>query len=358
MPITDGLPRVARDFLVVPPFEPHPGLRGGHLQTVAARYLPGRRVSLPSIYHEIPVEQGDRLSVLESVPRGWLPGGPAAVVVHGLCGCARSPFVARLAERLFGSGVRVVRMNLRGAGGGFGLARGTYHSGRTEDPRAVVAWLAGRAPGSPIGVVGFSLGANLALKLAAEAAQSPLEGFDCVVAANPPLDLALCCQTIRRGVNQLYDRHFLRLLRQNVARLHAAFPDLGPIDHLSQARGLYDFDDLYTAPRNGFAGALDYYARASAGPLVPSIRVPGLVVHARDDPFIPPEPFERIAFPPQLTLELLPAGGHLGYVSRAPWRGDHRWLEARIACWLEERWGIGQDRSRPELSNCVGAGAL
>jgi predicted alpha/beta-fold hydrolase len=231
-------------------------------------------------------------------------------------------------------------MNLRGVGGGFGLARGTYHSGRTEDPRAVLAWLAKRAPGSPIAVVGFSLGANVALKLAAEAAQDPLEGFDSVVAANPPIDLALCCRTIQQGFNQLYDRHFLRQLQRNVARLHSAFPDLTTID-LSQARGLYDFDDLYTAPRNGFAGAEDYYARCSAGPLVPQIKAPGLVVHARDDPFIPAEPFERIAWPPQLELELVNGGGHLGYVSRAPWRGDRRWLEARIACWLEEHWGIG-----------------
>ncbi|HEV3121056.1 MAG TPA: alpha/beta fold hydrolase, partial [Isosphaeraceae bacterium] len=256
MAIADGLRREVRDSVRVPPFEPHPGLRGGHLQTIAARYLPGKRVRLASTYHEVEVEDGDRLSLLESVPRGWRPGAPAAVLVHGLCGCARSPFVARLAARLFACGVRVVRMNLRGAGGGFGLARGTYHSGRTEDPRAVLTWLAKRAPGSPIAVVGFSLGANVALKLAAEAAQDPLEGFDSVVAANPPIDLDLCCRTIQQGFNQLYDRHFLRQLQRNVARLHSAFPDLKPID-LSQARGLYDFDDLYTAPRNGYAGAED-----------------------------------------------------------------------------------------------------
>ncbi len=83
--------------------------------------------------------------MLEAVPEGWSPGGPAAVLVHGLAGCARSPYVVRVAARLFGLGARVVRMNLRGAGSGFGLARGIYHAGRTGDVRRVVEWLAGRA---------------------------------------------------------------------------------------------------------------------------------------------------------------------------------------------------------------------
>src|SRR5262245_32781094 len=130
---------------VVPEFEPHPLLRGGHLQTIAGRYLPSPRPSLRATYHEIPLGDGDRLVALDSPP-SWGRGGPAAILVHGLAGCARSPYVVRVAVRLVRMGVRVVRMNLRGAGLGFGLARGIYHSGRTEDLRAVAAWLAGRAP--------------------------------------------------------------------------------------------------------------------------------------------------------------------------------------------------------------------
>src|SRR5262245_34195822 len=125
---------------VVPPFEPHPLLRGGDVQTIAGRYLPGRRIQLHSTYHELALEDGDRLALLESIPAGWSEGAPAAVLVHGLSGCARAPYVVRLADRLVRLGVRVVRMNLRGAGAGFGLARGIYHSGRSEDVRAVAEW--------------------------------------------------------------------------------------------------------------------------------------------------------------------------------------------------------------------------
>jgi predicted alpha/beta-fold hydrolase len=229
-------------------------------------------------------------------------------------------------------------MNLRGAGAGFGNARGIYHAGRSEDLRRVVEWMAGRAQGSPIALVGFSLGGSLVLKLAAESAQEPLDGLDCVLVANPPLDLAACCRQMQRPGYRLYDRNFVRSLRTEVGRLHALFPDLGP-PALPQVLSLFDFDDRYTAPRNGFAGAEDYYARCSAGPLLSQIAVPGLVVHSEDDPFIPVETVRQVTFPPGLALELIPGGGHLGYLSRTQWAGDRRWLDARLAAWLAARWG-------------------
>jgi predicted alpha/beta-fold hydrolase len=241
--------------------------------------------------------------------------------------------------RLARWGVRVVRVNLRGAGSGFGAARRFYHSGCTEDLRAAVAWLAGRAPGMPIALVGFSLGANLVLKLAAEAAETPLAGLDGVLAANPPLDLAACCNFLRRPGGRLYDQNFVRLLTREVRRLHRCYPELDR-PNLSGIRSVYEFDELYTAPRNGFAGADDYYARCSAGPVLTRITVPGLIVHAEDDPFIPPEPFRSLDRPATLALELVRAGGHLGYVSRSRLGGDHRWLDARLTAWLAARRGL------------------
>jgi predicted alpha/beta-fold hydrolase len=321
----------------VPQFEPHPLLRGGHLQTVFGRYLPSGVVRLFSTYHELELDDGDRLVVLESIPKDWQTGDPAALLVHGLAGSARAPYVVRVAERLLRLGVRVVRLNLRGAGSGFGLARGIYHAGRSEDVRVATEWLARRAPGSPVALVGFSLGGNLVLKLAAEATEIPLEGLDCVLAANPPLDLAACCEHIRRRENRLYDQNFVRLLHTEVKRLHARFPDLGPVA-LSNARTLYDFDDQYTAPRNGYANAQDYYERCSAGPGIARIRSPGLVIHALDDPFIPADPFRRVEFPQRLALELISSGGHLGYISRNSWCGSRRWLDSRLTAWLAVHW--------------------
>ncbi len=330
-------PASLRGDQAVAPFEPHPWFRGGNAQTIAGRFLPGPRLSLCSTYHEIDADLGDRLSVLESIPSGWRPGDPQALMIHGLAGCARATYVVRVAIRLLGIGVRVVRMNLRSAGAGFGSARGVYHAGRTEDLRRVAEWMAHRAPDSPIALVGFSLGGNLVLKLAAEAAEQPLDCLDAVIAANPPLDLAACCRHLQRPENRIYDRHFVRMLHNEVTRLHRAFPELGPVP-VARAVTLFEFDDLYTSPRNDFAGAMDYYARSSAAPLIPQIAIPGLVVHAADDPFIPVDPFYRISFPENLALELLPSGGHLGYLGRSLWSGECRWLDIRLTAWLASHW--------------------
>ncbi len=332
-----GIQTVDTRETFVPAFVPHPLLRNGHLQTIFGRHIVGPRVSLPSQSHEVDVEGGDRLVVLESVPPNWQPGGPSALLVHGLGGCAEASYVVRVGARLWRNGIRVVRMNLRNAGAGFGRARGIYHAGRTEDLRRVSEWMSQRAPGSLQALIGFSLGANLVLKLAAEASERPLEGLDCVLAANPPIDLAACCRQIQHPSNRLYDRNFVRQLRREVERLHAVFPDLGPV-RLPKVMTLYDFDDLYTAPRNGFAGAVDYYERSSASAFIPRIRVPGLVVHAEDDPFVPAEPFRAVEFPPGLALELISSGGHLGYVSQRQWNGDRRWLDGRLTAWLAARW--------------------
>jgi predicted alpha/beta-fold hydrolase len=308
------------------------------------RFLPGPRVRLPFDEREVDLGDGDRVTVLESIPPNWVPDSPAAILIHGLSGCARSPYVVRVASRLFSLGVRVVRMNLRGAGSGFGLARGIYHAGRTQDVRRVVEWLGSRAPGVSIGLVGFSLGGNLVLKLAAEAAEDPLAGLESVIAANPPIDLAACSRRIQIPGNRIYERNFVRQLVADIRKLHAAFPELGPAD-LTQVRTIFDFDDIYVAPRNGFNDGADYYARSSAGPRIPEIGVPGLVVHAVDDPFVPVGPFLSAKFPKDLELELVPGGGHLGYFSRRCWNGDHRWLDSRIVAWLTSRWGANATRS-------------
>lgn len=329
------------DGEVPPPFEPHPWLQGGHAQTIAARYWPWPRRRLAATAHELALADGDRLLLLVSTPTGWEPTRPTAMLVHGLAGCAEAPYVVRLVAM----GIRVVRVNLRGAGRGFGLARGIYHAGRSDDLRAVVAWLRSRAEHSPISAIGFSLGANLVLRLAAEAGEHPsASGLgsvagDCVVVANPPIDLAACARRISEPENRLYDRNFVRWLRSMVIRLHRRFPELGPVD-LQGVRTLYQFDDRYTARRNGFASADDYYRRCSLVSSLRLIAIPGLIVHAMDDPFIPHEPFLQVARPPGLALELVRHGGHLGYLSRRPWRGDRRWLDARLADGLGSHWGF------------------
>src|SRR5262249_3286802 len=135
--ITNGLPIQA----AILPFEPHPWFPGKHAQTILGRYWGSLNLPLPATRAEITLPDGDRLLVLDSLPKRWLPPQPAAVIVHGLAGDAEAPYVVRLARRLLRRGVRVTRVNLRGAGAGFGLARGIYHAGRSDDLREIMKWL-------------------------------------------------------------------------------------------------------------------------------------------------------------------------------------------------------------------------
>jgi uncharacterized protein len=331
-------PDLSNSPMDVPPFEPHPWLRGGHAQTIVARYLGGAQRRLDSTPHEVELPDGDRLLVLESVPPGWNGRRPTAVLVHGLAGCANGAYIVRVARRLLGLGIRVVRVNLRGAGAGFGLARQIYHAGRSDDLREVASWLVRRDPGSPIGMIGFSLGANLVLKLAVEASTAPVPGLDCVLAANPPLDLAACAQLMLRRENRLYDWNFVRWLRVTVRRLHDRFPELGP-PGLEGVKSVYDFDDRYTARRNGFGTADEYYRQCSLFTALARIQVPGLIVHAMDDPFVTSEALIQADKPDHLAVELVRHGGHLGYLSRRPWQGDRRWLDTRLTVWIKSHWG-------------------
>jgi predicted alpha/beta-fold hydrolase len=323
----------------VPPFQPHSLLPTGHLQTILSRYLFGMSARIDAVEHRVTLPDGDRLVVHDSTPEGWRAGRPMALLVHGLGGDANGIDLVRLATRLVEAGARVVRMNLRGAGPGFGLASRLYSAASVDEVRAVAGWMACGAPGSPMGLVGFSLGGNLVLNLAAEAVDRPVPGLDCVVAAGAPIDLGACGRRMDHPARRFYDRHFLYSVIPEVRRHQARFPDPKPID-LGLVRSMLDFDRRYTAPRNGFSTVEEYHERCSPIGRVNRIAVPGLVVHAEDDPFVPTEPFSRASFAPGLDLEIHRAGGHCGFISQTPWAGDHRWLLTRMAAWLAGRWGL------------------
>jgi predicted alpha/beta-fold hydrolase len=321
----------------VPSFQAHRFLPTGHLQTIISRYLPGPPTRLASVDRRIRLDDGDEVVIHDSTASGWSPGQPMVLLVHGLGGDASGIELVKLGARLFQQGIRVVRINLRGAGPGFGLARKLYSGASYIEVRAVAEWMVQNARRSPLALVGFSLGGNLVLNVAAEAASRPLEGLDCVLAAGAPIDLASCARWMDHPSRRFYDRQFLYTVIPEVRRLHARFPELGRVD-LGSVRSMLEFDRCYTAPRNGFSSVETYHQRCSPVGSLHQIEVPGLVVHARDDPFIPLEPFLRAQFPPSLELEILGAGGHLGFISRKPWAGDRRWLVSRMDAWLAKRW--------------------
>jgi uncharacterized protein len=315
-------------------FRPLPLLRNAHLQTFFGNLLPGPSLPVAASVHQVALPDGDRLMIYDSAPARWRHGQPIAIVVHGLGGNHRSPVVLRMARLLLMRGLRVVRLDLRGAGRGITMARRPYHAGSSADVRAVLDTVARWSPGSPIYLLGFSLGGNIVLKLAGEAADSPLPSLARVVSVAPPIDLERCCAMLEQPQNRFYENRFLNELLTLVRRRQIYFPDL-PRVCFPRPLTLRRYDDLYTAPRSGFADAADYYAQASSAALIPRIVVRTLIVTARDDPFIAVEPFEQLSPRDNIEVRIIDHGGHLGFLG---WDGVSgiRWADRRLVEWLLE----------------------
>lgn len=320
-------------------FRPAPFLGNPHLQTIAATQVRLTRPP-PSSTLLVRLDDGDQLALEVSTPETWHPGRRTVLLIHGLCGCHGSSYLVRIAKKLYRRGLRAVRMNQRGCGSGRGLARYLYHSGRSEDVLSVVRTLRQTSPESPLSVLGFSLGGNMALKLAGELGAAALEYFDQVIAVCPPANLLGCAYLISRPSSRLYDQFFVRLLRRMVAERHALFPDLGPID-LPAELTLYLFDDVYTAPQSGFRNALDYYTRSSSAPLVPEVRVSCRILFAEDDPFIDAAALDAFRLPSNVQVVRTRGGGHLGFLGMPGSDGGFRWMDSQVLRWIAEKKGSG-----------------
>jgi uncharacterized protein len=299
---------------------------------VLANLFPGPRLYEPVRLHDVLLSDGDRLVLHDSVPRRWRPGQMIVLLVHGLGGSHRSGYMVRLTNALTLQHVRVVRLDLRGAGAGAAVARKLYNGGCSADVRAALAEVARWAPDSPLLLVGLSLGGNIALKLAGEAASARVPGLAAVAALAPPIDLEACAEAIAQPCNRLYETYYVRALIRQVSRHRRFSRNERPV-RFPRGTTLRQFDDLYTAPRGGFADALDYYRRASALPLLGRIALPSYILAARDDPFIPVVIFERLSRPAPMEIQLAPHGGHLGFLG---WDGNGgiRWAERRLVEWI------------------------
>jgi hypothetical protein len=314
----------------MPDFRPHPLLPTGHLQTLAGIYLPQGVATEQSRAQRVTLDDGDQIVLHDDSPPGWEPGHRTALMIHGLAGCHASPYMQRIAGKLNAHGVRTFRMDLRGCGAGLGLARLPYHSGRSQDAAAALRKIAELCPESPTTLIGFSLGANITLKLVGESAADLPENLDRAVAVCPPVDLAHCVQSLARGVNRLYDRHFVRLLIKQVATQCRLIPDAPTLDQKNLPRGVFEFDEAFTAPVCSFGTAANYYRVCSSAQFVPAIRVPTLILAAADDPLIPSEVFANLQPPPAVTLNVARSGGHLGFIGRRNDDPDRRWMDWRI----------------------------
>ncbi len=317
-------------------FVPRRGLRGGHLQTLAGHFL-GRRNLLPPAERRL-FAVADGVQVRCDCHWQIDRGAPlTAVVVHGLEGSSDSSYVIGTGSKAWLAGMNVVRMNVRNCGGTERLGPTLYHSGLSGDVGAVVTELIHDDHLARVAIAGFSMGGNLVLKLAGEWGSAAPREVKAFAAICPGMDLAASAAELHRLSNRIYEWRFLLSLWQSIGRKARLFPEIFQRPRLRALRSLRDFDNEVTARYCGFAGADDYYRRASASPLVPRIAVPTLVIHAQDDPFVRilPETHALLAANPRVRFIETEHGGHCAFVEESD-ATDGRWAERQIVEYFRE----------------------
>jgi predicted alpha/beta-fold hydrolase len=292
-----------------------PWLPGGNAQTIWPALFARRFEGAAPVFRRErwATPDGDFIDVDWSA-HDAAPASPLLVLFHGLEGSSQSHYAQAFAHRARHEGWRYAVPHFRGCSGELNLAPRAYHSGDYEEIGWMLDGLRARHAG-PIVAVGVSLGGNALLRWAQEAGESAARTVRAVAAVCSPIDLAAGGRAIGRGFNRLvYTRMFLRTMIPKALRKLAQHPGLFDRDRLLAARDLYEFDDVFTAPLHGFAGTDDYWRRGSAKPHLHRIRIPALVLNARNDPFIPadclPAPHE---VRPPVTLWQPAHGGHVGF---------------------------------------------
>ena len=257
-----------------------------------------------------------------------------AIVLHGLEGDSRRPYMMGMVRALNRNAWDVLAMNFRGCSGEPNRNLRMYHSGETEDLQTVICHVS--APGiyAELALVGFSLGGNAILKYLGERGDSTVDLIKAAVTISVPCDLKGCSVRLEEFRNRLYLKRFLRMLLQKIRAKASVMPEsIDDVGH-DRIRTLKEFDDRYTAPIHGFKDADDYYAKSSSRHFLSTISVPTLLINAADDPFL-----SASCFPTQeakancyLFLEIPQHGGHVGFM--AFHKDDEYWSETRATSFL------------------------
>ena len=327
------LTRVAEAF-ASKPFKPHSLFRNGHAQTIAAYFWFRRFRFAPETDEERLFEVAPGVKTLAHCR--WQANRhdhPTIVAWHGIEGSTSSNYMRATAEKGFRAGFNIVRVNFRNCGGTEHLTSTIYHGGLSADLGAVVKELIEKDQISRMLLVGFSLGGNLVLKLAGEYGDHPPQEILAACAVSPSVDLSISADLIMKRSNWIYHQDFVRRLKKRIRTNHKLYPELYDISGLSGARTIKEFDNRFTARAHGFADADDYYTRSSSLRVIAKIRIPTLIIHAEDDPFIPFAPLknEAVTNNPYLLLIAPKQGGHVAFVSAEPEDGEDRfWAENRV----------------------------
>lgn len=302
-------------------FKPFRGFSSKHLQTILPS-LKFREKPPESFQWIIGMGDDDYLSCEVSQPKNWKPCDRTILLLHGLGGSHSGQYMIRIARKIFDKGMKVVRVNLRGCGSGKGLSKLPYHAGCSQDIFKVLQKCKQENPDSKLTVIGFSLGANIALKLIGELGESAKEWIETCFAICTPLDLKQTVNAIGKKSHYFYQRYFLKqLMIQAESWLK------------EKVKSIYEFDQRVTAPLWGFKDVEDYYVKCSSQFFLPKIGTPTHLLFAVDDPFIDLTTINQIDLPNAVKVWVTKHGGHMGFIGRNA-KPDHYWMDQLLLNWL------------------------
>jgi len=265
---------------------------------------------------------------------------PIVTLFHGLAGSFNSPYIQGVMRALEKRGFDSVLMHFRGCSGKENRLPRSYHSGDTADAKAWIDYLKEKYPNSPLHAVGYSIGGNMLLKLLGEEREkTPLIS---AVSISAPMDLDITAKAINRGFSKLYQQHLLKPLKIELLKKFEKFnmESLLKIkkERVEAIKSIEEFDELYTAPINGFKSAQDYYSKCSAKQFLKNIAIPTLIIHALDDPFMTEEilPSKEDKVSKSVTFKISKHGGHVGFVGGSLFKPLY-WLEETIADYFSQK---------------------
>lgn len=325
--------------------------RNRHVQTIWPRFLQKRAIVAWQT-ERLPLPDGDFVNLAWVGDRHESKAYRGLVIIfHGLEGSNKSHYANDMAANLSQQNYLVVLMHFRGCGGEHNTLPRAYHSGETEDAWFLLNYLAQKFPELQKVAMGFSLGANMLLKLLGErSGQQILQGG---IAISPPFKLEQCSLSINQGISRMYQSYLLKSMVNNLVDKMGLMDYQGrlQIDH-NQARKLKtfrEFDHYVTAPLHGFSSAEDYYQKCSAIGFMKKIATPTLVLHAKDDPFMNENVLPKEAdLSSSIRLELSAKGGHVGFMQGTPW-APHTWLHPRVNQFIQAVLGCAPDRNGQAL---------
>ena len=306
-------------------------LPGGHLQTIYSVYL-DRRYRVDYLRERWDTPDGDFIDL------DWIEGDPKKpllVLFHGLEGSSRSHYALSLMHAVRQLKWRGVVVLFRSCSGEINKLPRAYHSGDSAEINWILRRLKSRHSPGKLYAVGISLGGNALLKWLGEQGEEAGNIVKAAAAVSAPIDLMAVGDNLGQGFNLFYTRTFLASMKRKYLVKLRRYPDLVDGEAMLRSRTLREFDDVVTAPLHGYKDTDDYWTRASSKPGLISVRVPTLLVNAKNDPFCPasalPSPAEVSA---AVTLDYPQAGGHAGFVS-GTFPGHLDWLPQRILTFFD-----------------------